>query len=55
MAVEHYGEVFKCKVCGNKVEVMEVGGGTLVCCRKEMDRIEEGPSTTTLNIADPGE
>ena len=30
--VKTVGEVFKCEVCGNVVEVKEVGGGELVCC-----------------------
>jgi superoxide reductase len=30
------GEKYKCSVCGNLVEVKEVGGGTLVCCGKPM-------------------
>ena len=46
MAVEHYGEVYLCKICGNKVEVIEVGGGTLVCCGKEMKRVEDNPPAT---------
>lgn len=25
-------EVYKCKICGNIVEVLGVGGGRLVCC-----------------------
>jgi superoxide reductase len=29
-------EVYKCSVCGNIVEVLFAGGGTLVCCGKEM-------------------
>lgn len=29
-------EVYRCSVCGNIVEVLFVGGGTLVCCGKEM-------------------
>jgi len=29
-------QVYKCSVCGNIVEVLKVGGGTLVCCGKEM-------------------
>lgn len=29
-------QVYKCSVCGNIVEVLTVGGGTLVCCGKEM-------------------
>ena len=29
-------EIYKCSVCGNIVEVMQVGGGELVCCGKPM-------------------
>jgi desulfoferrodoxin-like iron-binding protein len=36
MAVTKLGEKFKCNICGNVVEVINVGGGTLVCCGKEM-------------------
>ena len=53
MGVEHYGEVYQCKVCGNKVEVIEVGGGTLMCCGKEMKNMESKPETTT-NLPDSG-
>lgn len=41
MAVEQIGEVFRCNVCGNEVEVITVGGGVLVCCGQEMEKIEE--------------
>lgn len=34
-------QVYKCSVCGNEVEVVYVGGGTLVCCNKPMDLLEE--------------
>jgi superoxide reductase len=40
MAVEEIGEVFRCNVCGNEVEVITVGGGTLVCCGQEMEKVE---------------
>ncbi len=36
MAVKEKGEVYRCEVCGNVVEVKEVGGGTLVCCGQDM-------------------
>lgn len=36
MSVQKINEVYKCSVCGNLVEVVGVGGGTLVCCGKEM-------------------
>jgi desulfoferrodoxin-like iron-binding protein len=53
MGVEHYGEIFQCKICGNKVEVIEVGGGTLICCGKEMKSIEDERGTT-VNLPDSG-
>jgi len=37
MAVKQKGEVYKCSVCGNIVEVLYAGGGTLVCCGKPME------------------
>ena len=40
MAVKETGEVYKCNVCGNEVEVLTVGGGTLVCCDEEMEKIK---------------
>ncbi|HEU66003.1 MAG TPA: desulfoferrodoxin FeS4 iron-binding domain-containing protein [Chloroflexi bacterium] len=53
MAVKNYGEVYECQICGNKVEVVKVGGGTLVCCDKEMKKIEE-KSEITSNLPDSG-
>jgi len=29
-------QVYKCSVCGNIVEVLFAGGGTLVCCGEDM-------------------
>lgn len=29
-------QVYKCSVCGNMTEVVHAGGGTLVCCGKDM-------------------
>jgi len=34
-------EVYKCSICGNIVEVLEAGGGELVCCGKPMDQLVE--------------
>lgn len=34
-------QVFKCGVCGNMVEVLFVGGGTLTCCDQPMNLMEE--------------
>lgn len=41
MSVKNTKEVYKCSVCGNIVEVLHVGGGTLVCCGKPMELLEE--------------
>jgi len=40
MAVRKTGEKYKCNVCGNEVIVTKVGGGTLVCCGKNMEKVE---------------
>jgi len=34
-------QVNRCSVCGNMVEVVSVGGGTLVCCGQPMTLQEE--------------
>ena len=39
MAVEKVGEKYRCNVCGNEVVVTKVGGGTLVCCGQDMEKI----------------
>jgi len=41
MGVQKFGEKYRCNVCCNEVVVTNVGGGTLVCCGKEMERIRE--------------
>jgi len=40
MGVEEVGERYRCNVCGNEVVVTNVGGGTLVCCGQDMEKIE---------------
>ena len=35
------GQVFKCSICGNIVELLHAGGGQLVCCGQPMDLQEE--------------
>ncbi len=35
-------EVYKCELCGNIVEVMHGGAGTLVCCGEDMALQVEG-------------
>ena len=41
MAVNKVGEKYRCTICGNEVTVTKVGGGTLVCCGKEMELLNE--------------
>ena len=38
VAVDHIGEIFLCKICDNEVIVTKVGGGTLYCCGKPMEK-----------------
>jgi len=40
MAIDN-NPVYKCGVCGNIVEVVEVGGGQLTCCGQPMDLLAE--------------
>lgn len=39
--VQKIGEVHKCEICGNIVEVLFVGGAELVCCGKPMEKLAE--------------
>ena len=34
-------EVYKCELCGNMVEVLHAGQGTLVCCGQDMTLLVE--------------
>ncbi len=47
MVVEKVGEKYRCNICGNEVTVTKVGGGTLVCCGQDMERINSEKSTPT--------
>jgi len=38
MAMTKVNEVYLCKICGNKVKVLESGAGTLVCCGEPMKK-----------------
>ncbi|MGC9004188.1 MAG: desulfoferrodoxin [bacterium] len=35
------GQVYKCNICGNIVEVLHPGAGQLVCCGQPMELLEE--------------
>ncbi len=34
-------EIYKCQVCGNMVEIVHEGAGTLVCCGQDMTLLTE--------------
>lgn len=34
-------EIYKCNICGNVVEVLNAGTGTLVCCGQPMELLKE--------------
>ena len=34
-------EVYRCKVCGNIVEVLHAGAGQLTCCGQPMELLKE--------------
>jgi desulfoferrodoxin-like iron-binding protein len=38
--VKNPGEIYKCEICGNVVEVKVAGGGELICCGEPM-KLEE--------------
>jgi desulfoferrodoxin-like iron-binding protein len=38
--VKEVGEIFRCEICGNVVEVKKVGGGELVCCGQPMKLVK---------------
>lgn len=40
MATEK-SQIYQCSVCGNIVEVLEAGGGALVCCNQPMKLLTE--------------
>ena len=41
MNVEKINQIYKCNVCGNIVEVINVGGGELICCGQPMELMNE--------------
>ncbi len=40
-------QIYKCEICGNIVEMLHTGAGSLVCCGKPMKLIEEKTADTT--------
>ena len=33
-------QTYKCNICGNKVKIVEVGGGDLMCCAAQMELVD---------------
>lgn len=55
MAELKVGDKFKCSVCGNVVVLTKVGGGTLMCCSKSMEKIGKQVTDTSGGAgAEPG-
>lgn len=46
-------QVYKCNVCGNIVEVLHAGGGTLVCCGQPMELLQEKTKDVGLEKHQP--
>lgn len=50
-------EVYQCEVCGNMVEVLHVGQGTLVCCGQNMvlqkENIKEASLEKHIPVIEP--
>jgi len=46
MAVNEVGEKYKCNICGNEVTVTKVGGGALVCCGEDMEKLDQQTDTS---------
>ncbi|WP_026487453.1 desulfoferrodoxin [Caldanaerobius polysaccharolyticus] len=40
------GQIYKCSKCGNIVEVLVAGGGSLVCCNASMELLQEKSGDT---------
>ena len=41
-------EVYKCKICGNIVEVLHAGKGELVCCGQPMNLMQEKTEDSSI-------
>ena len=32
-------DIYVCDICGNEVKIMKIGGGTLYCCGRDMEKV----------------
>ncbi len=55
MNVEKKYQSYKCNICGNVVEVQEVGGGELICCAEPMELTTKELTPVNLMKAFAGE
>lgn len=46
--VKQKNQIYKCNICGNVIEVLNVGGGELVCCGQSMELLQEKTEDTGL-------
>ena len=40
-------EIYKCETCGNIIEILNAGYGTLVCCSQPMQKLKEHKNDKT--------
>ena len=52
-------EIYKCEICGNIVEILHAGSGTLVCCNQDMilqnEKIQEQRNEKHIPIIEKNE
>lgn len=41
-------QIYRCNVCGNMIEVVIVGGGSLTCCGKKMELLKENDTDAAV-------
>lgn len=41
-------QIYKCEICGNIIEVLHAGAGTLVCCGQPMKVLSENTTDASL-------
>jgi len=47
--MKDFTKIYRCKTCGNIVEMLQENGGTLVCCGSEMELVK--PNSTDADKA----
>lgn len=44
-------QIYKCNICGNTVEVLVSGEGTLVCCGQNMELLKDNSVSTDQDLS----